>query len=183
MYNFYSKIVFTFLLLLITFELKQSYIPHLKVLMCSINAFVAHLLGDFFILCYTNLNLALLLHKTVLVNFPIATTLLILHNSSFGGNFNSNEVEYDKIGAGLGCAIDQYPCGNYCCPCHPPYCWTKKKIQSTTSSRIFVSAHSFVFDSQILFISISLERIDGMNKQTAFQKGQFGLAVQFQHIL
>ena len=82
MYNFYSKIVFTFLLLLITFELKQSYIPHLKVLMCGIYAFAALLCGDTFILCYTNLKLALLLHKTVLINFPIGTNVCVLTHTT-----------------------------------------------------------------------------------------------------
>ena len=69
---------FTFLLHLITFEslvLKQSYIFHLKVLMCGINAFATQLRGDPFILSYTNLKLALLLHKTVLVNFLMSTTV------------------------------------------------------------------------------------------------------------
>ena len=59
----------TFLLQLITFqhlELKQSYIPHLKVLMCDIDASGAQWCGYVFIFCYTHLKLALLLDKTAL---------------------------------------------------------------------------------------------------------------------
>ena len=73
-----SKTDFTFLLWLITFEpleLKQSYIPHLKVLMCGNNASSYQWCGFIFILYYYHLKLALLLHKTALVNFPIGTTV------------------------------------------------------------------------------------------------------------
>ena len=79
--DFNSKLDFTFLLWLITFELlelKQSYIPHLKVLMCGINGFSYQWFGCIYILCYNHLNLALLLRKTVLVNFPIGTSSLSL---------------------------------------------------------------------------------------------------------
>ena len=54
---------------LITFEpleLKQSYIPHLKVLVCGIDAFSPQWCGSIFMWCYTHLKLALLLHKTAL---------------------------------------------------------------------------------------------------------------------
>ena len=64
-----SKTDFTFLLWLITFEpleLKQSYIPHLKVLMCGINASEVQWCGCIFILHYTHQKLTLLLHKTAL---------------------------------------------------------------------------------------------------------------------
>ena len=57
--------------------LKQSYIPHLKVLMCGINTSSYQWFVCIFILCYNHLNLALLLHKTVPVNFPIGTTVPI----------------------------------------------------------------------------------------------------------
>ena len=73
-----SETYFTFLLWLITFEpleLKQSYIPHLKVLMCRINALDVQRCGYIFILCYTHLKLALLLHKTELVTFLLASTV------------------------------------------------------------------------------------------------------------
>ena len=43
--------------------------------MYGINAFSYHWSGCIFIMCYTHLKLALLLHKTVLVNFPIGTTV------------------------------------------------------------------------------------------------------------
>ena len=67
--DFNSKIDFTFLLWLMTFELlelKQSYILHFKVLTCGINALGAQWRSCIFILCYTYLKLALLLHKTAL---------------------------------------------------------------------------------------------------------------------
>ena len=74
---FLSRTGLTFLLWLITFEpleQKQSYIPHLKVLMCGMNAqgFQRH--DGIFILRYTFLKMAVLLHKTALANFPMATT-------------------------------------------------------------------------------------------------------------
>ena len=64
---------------LITFEpleQKQSYIPLLKVLMCGMNAWGAQWHGGIFILQYTSLKMVLLLHKTALVNFPMATTVI-----------------------------------------------------------------------------------------------------------
>ena len=67
--NFNSKIEFTFLIWLITFKLlklKQSYILHLKVLTCDIDAWVAQWRSCIFILCYTYLKVALLLQKTAL---------------------------------------------------------------------------------------------------------------------
>ena len=88
MHSFYSKTVFTFLLLLITFEpleLKQSYIPHLKVLMCGINALGVQWCGCIFMLCYANLNLALLLHKTVLVTFLLARCVWWMKSSRTSG--------------------------------------------------------------------------------------------------
>ena len=66
---------------LITFEyleLQQSLIPHLKVLMCGINAFSPQWCGCIFILYYSHLNSALLLHKTVLVTYLLAHTLFEL---------------------------------------------------------------------------------------------------------
>ena len=81
MHSFYSKTVFTFLLLLITFEtleINQSYIPHLKVLVCGINASSSQQGGCIFILCYTHLKLTLLLHKQGLVATGVATTVFEL---------------------------------------------------------------------------------------------------------
>ena len=66
---------------LITFEfleLNQSYTPHLKVLVGSINAFGSQWCGCIVIMCYTCLKLALLLHETILVNFPIDTTVRLM---------------------------------------------------------------------------------------------------------
>ena len=77
---FLSKTGLTFLLWPITFEplkQKQSYIPLLKVLMCGMNAWGAQWHGGIFILQYTSLKMVLLLHKTALVNFPMATTVLV----------------------------------------------------------------------------------------------------------
>ena len=62
---------------LITFEpleINQSYIPHLKVLVCGIDAFSPQWCGSIFTWCYTHLKLALLLHKT-------ATAKYILHSA------------------------------------------------------------------------------------------------------
>ena len=64
---------------LITFEpleQKQSYIPFLKVLMCGMNSYGVQQHAGNSILWYTSLKMALLLHKTALVNFPMATTVL-----------------------------------------------------------------------------------------------------------
>ena len=79
--DFLSKTHVTFLLWLITFEpleQKQSYIPLLKVLMCGMNARGAQQHAGIFILWYTSLKMALLLHKTALVNFPMATIVHII---------------------------------------------------------------------------------------------------------
>ena len=67
---------------LITFEplqQKKSYIPLLKVLMCGMNARGAQQHAGIFILWYTSLKMALLLHKSALVNFPMATTVINFH--------------------------------------------------------------------------------------------------------
>ena len=45
--------------------------------MCGINASSYQWFGCIFILCYNHLNLALLLHKTVLVTFLLTSTVLI----------------------------------------------------------------------------------------------------------
>ena len=63
---------------LITFEsleLNEKHIPHFKKLMCGIDASSPQLCGCLFILCYTHLNLILLLHKTVLITFPLASAI------------------------------------------------------------------------------------------------------------
>ena len=49
--------------------------PHLKVLLCGINASRSQWCGCIFILCYTHLKSALLLHKQGLVATGIATTV------------------------------------------------------------------------------------------------------------
>ena len=68
--DFLRKKEFMFLLWIRTLEplkLKQSFIPHMKVLTCGINSSGAQLHGCIFTLHYTHLKLTLLLHKTVLV--------------------------------------------------------------------------------------------------------------------
>ena len=60
-------------------EQKQSYIPLLKVLVCGINAWGAQWLGGNFTLQYIILKMTILLHKTALVNFPMATTVECFH--------------------------------------------------------------------------------------------------------
>ena len=55
---------------LITFE------PLIWKLLCGINVWSSQWYSCIFILCCAHLKLALLLHKTVLVNFPIATTVV-----------------------------------------------------------------------------------------------------------
>ena len=75
--HFLRKTHLTFLLWLITFEpleQKQSYIPLLKVLMCGMNARGAQRHDGIFMLQYISLKMAVLLHKTALVNVPMATT-------------------------------------------------------------------------------------------------------------
>ena len=61
-----SKSEFSFALLLVTFEpldLEQSYIPHLKALMCGINAAEAQRCDCMFTFCYAYPKLGVLLHK------------------------------------------------------------------------------------------------------------------------
>ena len=51
------------------------YISIVAVLMCDMNAREAQQHAGIFILQYNSLNMALLIHKTELVNFPMATTV------------------------------------------------------------------------------------------------------------
>ena len=55
--------------------MNQSYIPHLKVLVCGINSSSSQWCGYIFMLCYTHLKLALLLHKQGLVATGVGTTV------------------------------------------------------------------------------------------------------------
>ena len=73
-----SKTYFRFLSWLIIFSLleqKQSFMPLLKVLICGMNVQGTQRHDGIFILGFTSLKMAVLLHKTVLVNFPMATTV------------------------------------------------------------------------------------------------------------
>ena len=82
---FCCKTDFTFLLQPINFkplEINQSYIPHLKVLVCVINASSSQLCGWIFILGCTHLKLALLRHKQGLVATVIGTTVSKIYFSS-----------------------------------------------------------------------------------------------------
>ena len=56
-------------------DINESYIPHLKVLVCGISASSSQWCGCIFILSYTHLNLALLLHKQGLVATGACTTV------------------------------------------------------------------------------------------------------------
>ena len=57
-------------------DLKQSYIPQLKVLVCGINEYGFQLRGCIFMLCHTHMNLALVRHKIVLVTFLLGSTVI-----------------------------------------------------------------------------------------------------------
>ena len=97
---FLSKTGLTFLLWLITFEpleQKQSYIPLLKVLMCGMNAWGAQQHAGIFILWYTSLKMALLLHKTALVNFPMATTVHAIAALMFHWILQASSWHYIQI--------------------------------------------------------------------------------------
>ena len=59
-------------------EINQSYIPHLTLLVCGINASSSQWCGFIFMSCYTHLKLALLLHKKGLVATGVATTVYCL---------------------------------------------------------------------------------------------------------
>ena len=65
-----SKSEFSFALLLVTFEpfdLEQSYIPHLKALMCGINAAEAQGCECMFTFCHAYPKMGVLLHKMAIV--------------------------------------------------------------------------------------------------------------------
>ena len=66
--------------------------PHLKVLVCGINAYSFKLHGCIFMFCYTHLNLALSLHKTVLVTFLLGSTVIVIglepSKNNFGGKIS-----------------------------------------------------------------------------------------------
>ena len=65
-----SKSDFSFALLLVTFEpheVEQSYIPHLKALMCGINAAEAQGCDCMFTFCHAYPKMGVLLHKMAIV--------------------------------------------------------------------------------------------------------------------
>ena len=65
-----SKSEFSFALLLVTFEpheVEQSYIPHLKALMCGINAAEAQGCDCMFTFCHAYPKMGDLLHKMAIV--------------------------------------------------------------------------------------------------------------------
>ena len=68
--TFLSKSEFSFALLLVTFEpleVEQSYIPHLKALMCGINAAEAQGCDCMFTFCHAYPKMGILLHKMAIV--------------------------------------------------------------------------------------------------------------------
>ena len=69
--TFLSKSDFSFVLLLVTFEpldLEQSYIPHLKALMCGINAAEAQGCDCMFTFCHAYPKMGVLLHKMAIIH-------------------------------------------------------------------------------------------------------------------
>ena len=76
---FLSKADFSFALVTVTFEpleLEQSYIHHLKALMCGINASRGQGHGCRFTMCHASLKMALLLHTEGLVKTALASTVV-----------------------------------------------------------------------------------------------------------
>ena len=55
-------------------------------LVCGIDASSTKWCDYIFVMCYTHLKLTLLLHITVLVNFPIGTSVLALYCDNFATN-------------------------------------------------------------------------------------------------
>ena len=93
---------------LVTFEsleLEQSYIHHLKALMCGINASRGQGHGGRFTMCHASLKMALLLHKVGLVKRLMSTTvpclyqvikMIILGGLSFKGDYSDRHCCFDK---------------------------------------------------------------------------------------
>ena len=78
--TFLSKSDFSFALLLVSFEpleVEQSYIPHLKALMCGINAAGAQRCGYMFTFCHAYLKMGVLLHKMEIVHNQNFMTVFI----------------------------------------------------------------------------------------------------------
>ena len=82
-----SKSEFSFTLLLVTFEpldLEQSYIPHLKALMCGINAAEAQRCDCMFTFCYAYPKMGVLLHKMANASHSSSGTVhVLLYQGSF----------------------------------------------------------------------------------------------------
>ena len=107
---------------LITFEpleLKQSYIPHLKVLVCGINAFSLQWCGCIFISCYTHLKLALLLQKTELLTFLLASTVIYCKECHLW-----KLICYGCLGPHLKVKVWEWP------RCSMLQAWTKRNLSS-----------------------------------------------------
>ena len=91
-----SKSEFSFAFLLVTFEpfdLEQSYIPHLKALMCGINAAEAQRCDCMFTFCYAYPKMGVLLHKMANASHSSSRTVLqkILWTKGSSVKFNSYE--------------------------------------------------------------------------------------------
>merc|ERR1712051_833819 len=72
--TFLSKLDFSFVILLVTFEpleIEQSYVPLLKALMCGINAVGAQGCSCMVTFCHAYLKMAILLHKEATVRFDL----------------------------------------------------------------------------------------------------------------
>ena len=76
--TFLSKSDFSFVLLLVTFEpleVEQSYIPHLKALICGINVVGAQGCSCMSTFCHAHLKIALLLHKMANGPYSLSETV------------------------------------------------------------------------------------------------------------
>ena len=93
-----SKSEFSFALLLVTFEpfdLEQSYIPHLKALMCGINAAEAQRCDCMFTFCYAYPKMGVLLHKMANASHSSSGTVdgnTVFHMSSLIVNTPSKRL-------------------------------------------------------------------------------------------
>ena len=76
--TFLSKLDFSFVLLLVSFEpleIQQSNIPLVKALVCGINAVGAQWCGCMSTFCHTPLKMAVLLHKTANASHSFSGTV------------------------------------------------------------------------------------------------------------
>ena len=132
-----SKLEFSFALLLVTFEpfdLEQSYIPHLKALMCGINAAEAQRCDCMFTFCYAYPKLGVLLHKMANASHSSSGTVGSKTSNGLGQvkkcikffNFQFSVILFIKI-MGWSCFSLEKNClgGQY----YALFIWTEKICQ------------------------------------------------------